>query len=377
VHFEFQSLNKNETFSLFHHDHGAPAPGATRRRQMKLEYHNLCLSVLLLHCCCCCWPRTREEMKRRRGRGGGRGGERCCRFAGVVRRAFLLLVLAVFDGSASLRSLWTIADAFSVAPRKCSHMALLPKSETTVGIISNSRASTTALMGIRGFRAWFESQFPSALLEIPSYQQDHHHHHSSSSSPSSNNSNSKPSSSSSSSSGANDTFDHVLIDVNQYLHVAMRKSRSEEHGLVLFMKELDACVRTATPLQSLVLAMDGPPSAAKLATQRKRRYAIVLRSASRLRRFDLFDDNNSNSRGESSNDTTNTSDSSSNSSNNNNNNSTVNATTTLSTSKTARKRRKLSKSARATKQRKAAAEKRTLALTPGTALMETVCQTVL
>lgn len=66
--------------------------------------------------------------------------------------------------------------------------------------------------------------------------------------------------------------------MNQMLHVVLRKSRSEGHALVLLMKELDSTVQFCQPTQSLVLAMDGPPSAAKLATQRKRRLATVLKS---------------------------------------------------------------------------------------------------
>jgi 5'-3' exonuclease len=106
-------------------------------------------------------------------------------------------------------------------------------------------------MGIKGFRSWFESQFPHAILALPSE-------------------------------GSNESFDHVLVDVNQLLHVCVRKSRSDGHGLTLLMKELDNVVRMATPTQSLVLAMDGPPSAAKLATQRRRRYSTIAKAEWKL-----------------------------------------------------------------------------------------------
>jgi hypothetical protein len=115
----------------------------------------------------------------------------------------------------------------------------------------------TALYGIKGFRSWFESQFPDAILAMPKDT-------------------------------AHDEFDHVLIDMNQLLHVALRRSRSEGHALTLLMKELDACCDLASPRRSLVLAMDGPPSAAKLATQRRRRFSTIVRSdwkQQQLKRF--------------------------------------------------------------------------------------------
>jgi XRN 5'-3' exonuclease N-terminus len=118
---------------------------------------------------------------------------------------------------------------------------------------ASTRASTspTCLFGIKGFRSWFESQFPHALHAIPTAT-------------------------------AHDTFDHVLIDVNQLLHVVLRRSRSQDHALMLLMKELDACLRMATPQSSLVLAMDGPPSACKLATQRHRRLSTLTRTDRKL-----------------------------------------------------------------------------------------------
>lgn len=118
-------------------------------------------------------------------------------------------------------------------------------------------STTTALNGIKGFRSWFESQFPDAILAMPRDT-------------------------------AYDEFDHLLIDMNQLLHVALRRSRSEGHALTLLMKELDACIDLALPKRSVVLAMDGPPSAAKLATQRRRRFSTVARSEwkqSQLKRF--------------------------------------------------------------------------------------------
>jgi hypothetical protein len=102
-------------------------------------------------------------------------------------------------------------------------------------------------MGIKGFRSWFESQFPDAILAMPRNE-------------------------------AHEEFDHVLIDMNQLLHVSLRRARSEGHALTILMKELDACCALASPKISLVLAIDGPPSAAKLATQRRRRFSTFVRS---------------------------------------------------------------------------------------------------
>ena len=80
-------------------------------------------------------------------------------------------------------------------------------------------------------------------------------------------------------------FDHVLIDMNQLLHICVRKSRTDGHALILLMKELDAVLQLATPTTSLVLAMDGPPSAAKLATQRQRRSATVRKTTLKLQQL--------------------------------------------------------------------------------------------
>ena len=110
-------------------------------------------------------------------------------------------------------------------------------------------------MGIKGFRSWLESQFPDSVVAMPK-------------------------------TGLSEKFDHVLIDMNQFLHVVLRKSRSDGHGLTLLMKELDECLQLATPTKSLVLAIDGPPSAAKLATQRKRRFATVVKSDYKIKQLD-------------------------------------------------------------------------------------------
>lgn len=137
-------------------------------------------------------------------------------------------------------------------------LLLLPQYCTDAFILSSKNIrSPTPLMGVRGFRSWFESQFPHSVHEIIK-------------------------------ASSNEVFDHVLVDVNPLLHICLRKSRTDGHALVLFMKELDAIVEFATPLQSLVLAVDGPPGAAKLATQRKRRYQTIARSQIKLKQIDSF-----------------------------------------------------------------------------------------
>ena len=159
-------------------------------------------------------------------------------------------------------------------------------------------------MGIKGFRSWFESQFPHAMCSLPREE-------------------------------AHDTFDHVLIDMNQLLHTCLRKSRSEGHALTLLMKELDSCCQMATPTKSLVLAMDGPPSASKLATQRKRRLQTIVRSERKLQQMDL-----------------------------------------LSSQMSKSKRKVISKRKQARKRRRYKAETRTLCITPGTDFMRLTEQAI-
>lgn len=122
---------------------------------------------------------------------------------------------------------------------------------------TKSCSSSTRLFGIKGFRAWFESQFPDAITAIPKYE-------------------------------SKEVFDHVLIDINQLLHVAVRRSTSDDHALAITMRELNACIDLATPRKSLVLAMDGSPSAAKLATSRKRRLSTLLKTELKQMQLERF-----------------------------------------------------------------------------------------
>jgi 5'-3' exoribonuclease 2 len=133
--------------------------------------------------------------------------------------------------------------------------SFLPKIYSFVALQrSQKRASLHPLNGIRGFRSWLESTYPDAIYPIRQTQDQ-------------------------------ENFDHVLIDLNQFLHVIVRNSRSDGHALVLLMKELDLLIQMATPTKSLVLAIDGPPSAAKLATQRQRRLEKIIKVERTLQRL--------------------------------------------------------------------------------------------
>ena len=154
---------------------------------------------------------------------------------------------------------------------------------------SSPRPTRTAMYGIRGFRSWFESQFPDAMITL------HHPRQTKNKSkppPNNNNSTSKKNKHKSQQghppavSSSHDTFHHVMIDVNQLLHVTLRRSRSEGHALTLLIQELDKCTDIAIPTRSVVLAFDGPPAAAKLAAQRRRRFGTVIRSERKRARFE-------------------------------------------------------------------------------------------
>lgn len=110
-------------------------------------------------------------------------------------------------------------------------------------------------MGISGFRSWFETQFPDSVVPINA-------------------------------DASRDTFDHVLLDMNHVIHIIMRRSRGEDHVIRMLMSELDRILKMAVPTKSLVIALDGAPPAAKLATQRTRRYGTLVRTQWKLEHFD-------------------------------------------------------------------------------------------
>ena len=110
-------------------------------------------------------------------------------------------------------------------------------------------------MGISGFRSWFETQFPDSVVPINA-------------------------------DASKETFDHVLLDMNHVIHIIMRRSRGEDHVIRMLMSELDRILKMAVPTKSLVIALDGAPPAAKLATQRTRRYGTLVRTQWKLEHFD-------------------------------------------------------------------------------------------
>ena len=75
------------------------------------------------------------------------------------------------------------------------------------------------------------------------------------------------------------TFDHVLIDVNQFVHTSTRRATSEDDAVRRLFTALDGILRVARPTRSLVLALDGAAPIAKIVTQRRRREAAVAKSA--------------------------------------------------------------------------------------------------
>jgi len=156
-------------------------------------------------------------------------------------------------------------------------------------------------MGIKGFRSWFESAFPSSVTKVqhPSPERK---------APKKQRGGGKIVSSSISNVNRStqqqqqqietqpETYDHVLIDANQFLHSNLRKAfnrklkRSKgnaqfdgqnldedfiEYSLLLLIQDLNRLTSTvAIPRKSLVIAIDGSPGAAKLEMQRRRRYGL-------------------------------------------------------------------------------------------------------
>ena len=76
------------------------------------------------------------------------------------------------------------------------------------------------------------------------------------------------------------TFDHVLIDVNQFVHTSTRRATSEEDAVRRLMSALDGILRDARPTQGLALALDGAAPIAKVVTQRQRREAAASKASS-------------------------------------------------------------------------------------------------
>ena len=146
-------------------------------------------------------------------------------------------------------SCWALFAILTTLPLQLTD-AFLPYS-------SSRNIHQTKLYGIKGFRSWFESAFPSAVTTI-------HPEHPTSSASADTLSKSKY---------QPETFDHVLIDANQILHTTLRKAYNRktknssteqsnldndiiEFSLLLFLKEINRITTTtAIPGKSLVIAI--------------------------------------------------------------------------------------------------------------------------
>ena len=175
----------------------------------------------------------------------------------VLLTAFIIVSRWIVDGSTGSGSVSAFLLSSSETRRR--PILSMPRAATSLG--TRTKTSTTQLCGIKGFRSWLSSQFPEAVVAI---DRDHPK--------------------------ATQDFDHVLIDVNYVLHNAVRRSKNEGHAMSLLMRELDALLITASPRKSLVLAMDGPPGAAKLALQRARRFALLRRNEWKLKQLEKYGD---------------------------------------------------------------------------------------
>lgn len=157
-------------------------------------------------------------------------------------------------------------------------------------------ARQTALHGIKGFRGWFESTFPTSMKSVDVPQPGREFI-------------SKgdkkipipPKVDASNKHSLPQIYDHVLIDANQYLHSTLRRAynrnikkrlRNEtidwdlglddetlELSLVFLFRELDNLLTSiAIPRKSVVIALDGAPGAAKLDIQRERRFGTYRKA---------------------------------------------------------------------------------------------------
>lgn len=164
------------------------------------------------------------------------------------------------------------------------------------------------LLGIRGFRNWFETTFPSAVVVLDDLYDrgagDSRNGPRRRQSGAKGNYNNRPT-------VQPETFDHVLIDANQFLHSNLRKAYNRkaktdkegptasglnddmtEYSLLLLFKEINRITTTtAIPRKSLVIAVDGSPGAAKLDMQRTRRSSVYKKAESQERQIDILREN--------------------------------------------------------------------------------------
>lgn len=162
------------------------------------------------------------------------------------------------------------------------------------------RQSINPLFGIKGFRSWFDSTFPTSMVTVDTDQpRRFRNRHSQPDEGRSESNTSKPT-----------VYDHVLIDANQFLHSTLRRaynrkikkssnytSNSEEIldsetidvSLSYLLRELNDLISTsAVPRKSLVIALDGSPGAAKLDMQRRRRFGIYKKAEGQQRQMQVL-----------------------------------------------------------------------------------------
>lgn len=133
-----------------------------------------------------------------------------------------------------LSTLLTFSILFLHSPSNLVQALLARTIATSRGPFSGKQQgylkTESALYGIRGFRKWFEQQFPSAITYLPNlgYKEENKTENKRTDNTSSN---------------SHDSFDHVLIDMNQMLHTTMRRARSEGHALTILLREIDYCIK--------------------------------------------------------------------------------------------------------------------------------------
>ena len=170
------------------------------------------------------------------------------------------------------------------------------------------KQSFTILYGIKGFRAWFESAFPTSMVTAdvpftkPGYTANGQKRRIVTPKIKDNHKSSLP-----------QIYDHVLVDANQYLHSTLRRAYNRnvkkrvrndqtkdldqglldddtlELSLVYFFRELENLVTSiAIPRKSIVIALDGSPGAAKLDIQRQRRFGIYRKAETQRKQISIL-----------------------------------------------------------------------------------------
>jgi hypothetical protein len=66
---------------------------------------------------------------------------------------------------------------------------------------------------------------------------------------------------------AESEFEHIFIDMNQMIHLQLRKAKNEDHLLVLLFSSLDKLLRhTCYPIKSVYFVLDGPGTSMTIKT---------------------------------------------------------------------------------------------------------------